>query len=276
MTFIITLIALVIERFFHWSHLRHWRWFSKYQRWLLHTRISGWPSYLLLLFTILPPIIAVGVINTLLDNALYGVLKLIFGVIVLMYCLGPSNLWVQAYSCIGDLHKDDPRLAVERVQAAFGVTEVDNSQAFHQAFVRAIFIAANQRIFAVVFWFVVLGPIGAVLYRSIMLCTESPLGLAEIGTKILRILDWLPIRILALIFALGGHFTRVAAHFKRGLFTGVSNNNNLLVECGIASLDVVDGNKFPEDGSAEREAIGLLDRVFVMWLVILAVVVLIM
>ena len=41
MTFIITLIALLIERFFDWNHIRKWRWFLRYQSWLA-VRLSAW------------------------------------------------------------------------------------------------------------------------------------------------------------------------------------------------------------------------------------------
>lgn len=277
MTFVITLISLVIERFFHWSHLRHWRWFNHYQRWLLNTRLSNWSQYLLLAATVLPLVLVVGVVNAVLDNWLYGLGKLVFGVAVLMYCLGPSNLWVQVYSCINELQKEDLKPAIERVHAAFGIGMPEHSQAFHQAFVRAIFIAAYQRIFAVVFWFVILGPLGAVLYRSIALCrAESPLGLMSVAAKLQQLLDWIPVRIFTFIFALGGHFTQVFAYWKKQVTKGVSVNDTLLTECGVLSLDVLDGSHIPEDGSGEREAVALLDRAFVMWLVILAVVVLLM
>ena len=52
-------------------------------------------------------------------------------------------------------------------------------------------------------------------------------------------------------------------------------NEKLIADCGIDALDVVDQNKLPEDGSAEKAALSLLDRTFVIGLVILALVVLI-
>ncbi len=277
MTFIITLISLVIERFFHWSQLRYWRWFLNYQRWLSHSRIGNWPSFLLLLIGILPMILVVGAFNWLLAGWLYGILKLVFGVIVLMYCLGPANLWVQVYSCINGLNKEDPATAIERVNVAFGIGHPENSQAFHHAFTRAIFLAANRRIFAAIFWFVLLGPVGAVLYRSIaLMSTESPLGFSAFAGKVLSWLDWLPVRVFTFLFALMGHFSDVLAQWKKYVLKGPETNDTLLVECGVASLDILEDKVLPEDGVAEKAAITLLDRVFVMGLVILAVVILLL
>jgi hypothetical protein len=56
--------------------------------------------------------------------------------------------------------------------------------------------------------------------------------------------------------------------------SGLTGNDKLVSECGIAALDVREGNRLPEDGSAEKAALDLLDRVFVMALVVLAIVVL--
>lgn len=275
MTFIMILVSLVIERFFHWTHLRHWRWFLLYQRWLGHSRVANWSSIFLLIVSVLPPVLLVGGVSFLLSGFLYGIFEIIFGIIILMYCLGPTNLWVQVYTSINELYKDDPSIAIEQVTTAFGISMPDNSQAFHQAFVRAIFIAAYKRVFAVIFWFALLGPAGALLYRLIALsATESPLGVTKLATKSQQVLDWIPVRLFTFIFALGGHFTNVITQWKKNLLQGLDSNKALLTECGISALDVLNNNFIPEDGSAEKEAVGLLDRVFVMSLAILAVIVL--
>lgn len=275
MTFITALIALIIERFFHWSHLRHWRWFNKYQHWLAG-RIANWPSVILLAICVLPFMIAAGMISCLLTPILYGVFKLIFGVIVLVYCLGPDNLWVQAFSTLNELHKEDPAIAIARVQSAFGIAAPENSQAFHQALTRAIFIAANERVFATVFWFVLLGPLGAVMYRSISMCAQqSELGLTKLATQLQQILDWLPVRLLTFIFALSGHFTAVFAIWKKEAASGLQMNDVILTDCGVGALALHGGKQLPEDGSAEKGALELFDRALIIGLVMLAMVVLI-
>ncbi len=270
MAFIVTLISLVIERFFHWRHLRHWRWFIRYQQWLA-ARLSNQSSYLLLAAAILPPILLVGIINYFLSYWILAVIKLVFNVIILLYCFGPNNFWVEAYSCINELHKEDPRLAVEQTHMAFDIGHPEDAQSFHRAFTSAIFLAAYERVFGVVFWFVVLGPAGAVLYRSIGLCRKDALlGVKLLAVRIQQLLDWLPVRLFSFIFALGGHFNKVFHCWKDGVSKGLNSSYTLLTECGIAALDALDDGRIPEDGAAEKEALTLLDRVFVMFLVILA------
>ena len=54
MTFIVILIALLIERFFDWSHLRYWRWYVAYQR-IIMQKIPSVSPYLILILSILFP-----------------------------------------------------------------------------------------------------------------------------------------------------------------------------------------------------------------------------
>lgn len=275
MTFIITLIALIIERFFHWSHLRQWQWFSRYQ-YFLNVRIGNRSRYLLLIACVLPPVLLVAVLTRLLSGWLYNIPELLFGLIILIYCIGPNNLWLQIYSCINALNKDDPREALEQVRTAFGIDTVEQSQTFHKTFTRAIFVAANQRLFAVVFWFALLGPWGAVLYRLVSLCGSNGIfGMSEAALQIQALLDWLPARVFSFLFALVGDFISVFHCWKNAAKKGVSANDEILGECGLAALGCADTDHFPESGVAEKEALALLDRVFILVLVVLAVAVLI-
>jgi len=261
MTFIITLIAWILERFFHWHHLKRWQWFSHYEKWL-SVYIKTWPPYLQLLISVLPPLIVVGFINVLLAGFLYGILKFIFGVFVLLYCLGPENLWVEVYQKIEENQKNEK-------------SPVDHGEDFHEKFVRSIFIKANDRIFAVMFWFVLLGPIGAVLYRLIdIFSVREEYQLLPIAKQSKQVLNWIPIRIFTFFFALGGHFTDVIAIWKKHFMQGLGMNEILLTECGMAALDRETSNQ--DISSLGKDALGLLDRAFVMGLVVLAIFVLIL
>jgi membrane protein required for beta-lactamase induction len=216
----------------------------------------------------------VAVLNHYIAGVLYGALKLVFGVAMLIYCLGPQNFWAQAYECLSMPAEADLTLVFDRARQAFGVVICDNPQAFHRAFTNALFVEANRRVFAVLFWFIVLGPAGALLYRLTDISRSSGFTLARPAGVLIAWLDWLPVRIFTLCFALGGHFTNVIKHWRHDVFTPPKMNNTLLSECGVASLDVLEAERIPEDGTAEKETIHLLDRVFVIALVVVAIVVL--
>ena len=273
MTFIITFIALVIERFFDWGHIRRWRWFERYLV-TLTKKLSGWPAYLVLSIAVLPLVVIVALINYFLIGWVYGLLKFIFGILILMYSLAPVNFWAEAYACIGVLQSEDLPNAMTRAKNAFGVTVFDNAQVFHRAFTNALFCEANRRLFAVLIWFILLGPAGALLYRLIDLCHSVSTTVTRPAANVLSLLDWLPVRLFTLFFALAGHFTNVIKHWKHDVLTYPKMNSILLSECGVAALDILEAERIPEDGSAEKETIRLLDRVFVIALVVLAIVVL--
>jgi AmpE protein len=272
MIFLIVLIAFLLERFFHWRHWRHWHWVMHYER-LVSARMDGLPPWLVLSVIVLPFLLMIGMLQHLFTGVWGGSLQFIISFVVLLYCLGPDNLWVQAYHCINQLNKQDPA-AINHARTTFGMASTDNPQTFHRAFVRAIFVAAHQRIFAVFFWFVLLGPVGAVAYRIIESISTQPISSAKIAAQIKGVLDWLPIRLTTFIFALGGHFNSVFAYWKSEALTGPDTNEQFLTECGIAALDVVENNQLPETGLAEQEALALIDRVFIIGLLLIAIVVL--
>lgn len=275
MTFIVSLIALVIERFFDWSHLRHWYWFTNYQKYIAH-RFADKSSYLILALSIVPLLIIVLLLEFLLQNALYGFVQLLFQLFILLYCLGPQNLWADTFSCISALRQGDKRFVEEKVKKS---SRSNYSQSLHRHFLNNIFIEGNRRVFAVVFWFVVLGPIGAVLYRAVSLSAatseqETNVELYQTARSLEAVLDWLPVRVFAFIFALGGHFVRVLSCWQKKILFGLHGNETILTDCGIAAMGLEDEHKILEDGTVEKHAISLLDRAFVITLVVIALIVL--
>lgn len=283
MTFLATLIALLIERFFDWSHLRHWQWFLSYQRWLLRALLRI-PSPLLIAISIAPPALIVLLISMALTGWFYDFFKLVFVTIVLLYSLGPKNFWAECFVALNTLQHDDQN-AFQKIKQQFQFDTPNNSaQNFHQKLVRRFFIEGYKRVFAVIFWFAVLGPVGAVLYRTVVLSQSQIIKSADEKTNVYLseafyvqcVLDWVPIRILTLIFALAGHFTDTMIHWKKSVFRGLSHNEFMLIDCGIAASDIEHQGKVAEDGSAEKIVLELLDRSFVITLVGLAVIVIVL
>jgi AmpE protein len=280
MTFIVTLVGLLIERFFDWSHLRHWSWYMAYQRAITH-KIASKSPYLALAMTIVPVLILVALLDYLLQDWLYGFLRLVFDIVVFIYCLGPKDLWADAFACTTALGQPDADQAAEKIKTSFGVTNNNTySQSLHKHLLNNLFIEANRRVFAVVFWFVVLGPVGSVMYRAVTLSASDfpnddiDPSLAQSARSVEAALNWLPIRIFTFLFALGGHFAKVLSFWRKHVMRGLDSNEVLLMECGVAALGSDEQGSMPEDGSVERSAISLLDRAFVITLVIIAIMVL--
>jgi membrane protein required for beta-lactamase induction len=82
------------------------------------------------------------------------------------------------------------------------------------------------------------------------------------------------VRLFTLLFALAGNFSRVFPLWRQDVLTGPKRNSILLSECGVASIDVVEETSLPEEGLMEQAALSLIDRVFMIALVVLALAVL--
>lgn len=269
MTFLIILIALVIERFFDWSHLRHWGWFSAWLQ-TVNQRLATASPYLTLAVTIVPLLIGVYVLQSLLKHPLYGLLEFLLQLALFLYCLGPQNLWADTLACVSSFHHDEVPVVSERLQVSFGVT----STVTKESLLSPIFIAAHRRIFACVFWFVIAGPVGVILYRAVTTAvtsltqSETPSTLSAAKT-IEALLDFIPVRILAFLFALAGQFVNVIACWKSLALFKLNMNEALLAQTGHAALGADEMNQL-SDEAIVKSALALLDRVFIISIVILA------
>ena len=113
---------------------------------------------------------------------------------------------------------------------------------------------AYQSFFAVIFWYVLLGPLAALAYRLLALIVEHTQSdaLRERAGQLRHAFDWLPVRALAVSFALVGNFIGVsrallhevlswdisAAQLAAGAARAAAETPEpRLGEAGVASLD---------------------------------------
>lgn len=140
---------------------------------------------------------------------------LLFAVLVVFLCLGPRDLGSEVDDYCAALDRGD------HDEARRVMTELAESQHASprdvDAVEEAIFVQATNRIFGVAFWFVVLGPVGAWLFRVSDLLrrraafeSSRDYGVARAGLPAAEmlhgILAWVPARLAALGYALAGSF----------------------------------------------------------------------
>ena len=100
-------------------------------------------------------------------------------------------------------------------------------------------LAMNQEFFAVILWFFLLGPFGALLYRVTQYFTKSHqpyLGLL----KIKAFLDWIPVRMSAFLFLLVGQFQPGFKEFLQKINQNPMENDSLLIQTARNALGVKD------------------------------------
>lgn len=280
MTLLVIVIALAIENcacVTQWLPRLPWAdtYLDYWQKWLGKGNLWGNVSGVVLLLAPLP--IAVGMGQLLLHGAFYGAFELLFNLTVLLYCLGPTEI-----VCTRRSPLMSKTVATEASKDSSNAHDSDAASAKGSAapsFDPAVFQQANERVFAVLFWFVVLGAFGAVLYKSVRVfyeqMTKDDSRFAEMAAPTLQVqqvLDWLPVRLVGLCFALMGNFTSTFGTWLKSFVTAPAHNGKYLAACGLAALNIKEadltGGK-PEQG---RAATALLERTtmsFVAWVALM-------
>lgn len=286
MSLITILIALFLERFAGTlDDFRQFRWLDAYADWMLE-RLEGMgitDGTVGFVFTLLPPVILVALAALLVHGVILGLLDIILGVIILLLCLGPRDIndEVDAYVEAGVMNDEERQL--RHARDLLGQEEVPgNARERTRAVVEAIFSEANSRLFAVLFWFAVLGPLGAVIYRLGGLFktpTETRTeGFMAAAARLQALLDWIPARIIALGYGLVGSFDAAFAVLTRALPGSwqhmAEENRNLLREAGAQALQL-DHVRGDLDDPTELNALveranGLIMRTLVVFLAVLA------
>ncbi len=134
MTFLTILIALILQRFFHFGPWFSQSWFNAYASWFKFTnKISDWLG---LIIIVLPMFIILAGINYLLGHFWLGFIKVVFAIIILLSYL--------------DYHKPQA-----------------------QETAAAIFMSAFDHIFGVLFWYMIFGMYGLALYIPITMLELS-------------------------------------------------------------------------------------------------------
>ena len=287
MTLIAVVLALLLERALaHALHLRDAGWIGGYYRWL-RGRIEGSSVTVQtigciagLLLLVLPVALAASS----LDQWLPSLTWVIFAALVLVFSLGPRDLDEELEDYIAAETAGD----TERAQAAAAVIIEHDAAQRHEARAESVeeaaFVQANNRVFGVLFWFVLLGPTGlgpvaAWLFRASDLLRRAAIAdsaaLAPVAGCFERIhfgLAWLPARLVALSYAMAGSFEEARREMGRGadaVGRMLERNDLLLVLAGRGALAKVEATDATAAAPVQA-ALRLIRRSFLIWLTILA------
>jgi len=273
MALISIIIGLLFDRAFRHLHdLRDLSWFEYYTNAV--TRFVRTSNGLVQAIAVLVfPVLTIAAIHYLLSDLLLGLFDLLFGILVFAYCLGPACLSsdIEYYLDARRLGDED-----EALHYAGALTERAASTAPDQQtndVTRAILFVANERIFAVIFWFVIIGPVGAILYRlTTNLSKQDNLNdsLAAVATLFQAALTWIPARMLALGYALTGHFDGALQAYRNRPYEPdlALDNHDVLVSTGMGALR---DHEASDEISSIISARNLVMRSILIWIAVLAV-----
>lgn len=272
MALISIILGLILDRTFRHLHdLRDMAWFEYYAQTIYRFTRKAMPPLQFILILALPVLLLLA-IQILLHDFLLNIPGFIFGIIIFIYCLGPACLSseVEAYIHARTMSDED-----EALHYAGTITDAPASTSPDQQtndVTRAILYVANERIFSTIFWFVILGPFGAILYRLISkLSKQIELSeLADFSDFIHGIMAWIPARMLAAGYAFTGNFDGAYHGYKDRAQTSDYSQGNaeVLVSTGLGAMYNLDRENELASIYAAR---ALVMRAVIAWVGILAV-----
>lgn len=191
-----------------------WRGDAGFRRWV-HQLADTSGVGRVALAVLVPVVVCALVIWILHRLPLSALLLLIFALAVLLFSLGP-HAFEADMEAILRAPDQGSREAAAQVLSDDGETVAWRTADLGEATA----YAALRRRFGVLFWFFVLGPIGALLYRlARQLGHDTSLALdadARIKARYLaNALDWLPAQLMVFTLALVGHWDAVIGAWRR-------------------------------------------------------------
>ena len=296
-TLLAVVVALVLGHL-GWdavAALRSHAWFRRWLRWL-DARLADagpWRGASGIVLALLPVLALVGLLQLLLSGHWLGLPSLLLGIVVLFHAWGPRNLDHDVEAVLDASTGDERRAAAAWLWPPL---RRDEARVDAPALVGAVFGGALRRWFAVLLWFLLLGPVGALGYRLVAIMAEDDVaaGLPDVmvsgARTLLAALDWPAAQLMTLALALVGNFGDVVLAWKQAGGASLRADAGFLSAVGCASVrgGIADeAEDYAEAGVASgsalvrelgpmpelREAMGLAWRALVLWLVVLALMV---
>lgn len=279
MSFIAILLSIVFELSI--KSLEGWRkfdWFSTLTDWvLLQMQKSSLRDGPIAVLAILAPLLLAVWLVSLLLNDVWLVLGFFFSVFVLLMSMGPVDPMRQAHDYLHAMQAGDIAEANKHAEALCACEVDDNPAVTAEQVKQALLIRLCENILGIFFWFILLGPVGAVLFRASCLLRLRydgvQGGLAEAIFDLYRILIWIPARLSVLAFALVGGFVETLQSLQHFSDLWKRDSEGLLVEAGLGAIPSSTSEENQPDLAGVHEVLALTKRTVVAWLTVLGLLV---
>jgi AmpE protein len=166
----------------------------------------------------------------------------LYAALLLFLCLGPRDLADDVHALRAARARNDDEAVARLIRALQSGPEPD---ADHRSLLGALFIQSHERVFGVLWWFLIAGPAGAVLYRLASrlprLIEDSASPAARTAELLHALLAWVPIRLSAAALALAGSMDQALKAWHRLRATADADwqrrSWTVLAEVAVAALD---------------------------------------
>ncbi len=294
MHLIALLIGLVVERLAtQLFHLRRLRGLDRFidAGFRQAARVPNWPALIPVIFIVVLLTLPVFAVVFILGDALLGFPYLLLAIVVLFFSLGPQDIGEDVDEYCKAIEEGDEERIQQTAKAIIESEVPDDARERMHRVEEAVCVQANNRLFAVIFWFVLLGPLGAWAYRVTDLIRRRAVFAAsreeESSGSSEQLLDaaitlhgwlaWIPARLTAIGYAAAGNFDTALGAWRapteQSSDLTSEYNEHLLARVGVSSLAL--GEDEDED-LVERGIRGataanqLVFRLLLIWAVVIA------
>lgn len=272
MSFFSLIAMLLLEHFRPLDQRIHlYVYFARYGNFLERHFNAGRYRYGVLAWglAILPPVLALGIIYFFLYRANF-LLAMLFNIGVLYLTLGCSQFTQTAGKVAQALRAGDLAGARAIVGDWEGHSVAEfKADALTRVALEKLLLCAHRQFFGVFFWFVLLGPAGALLYRLAQILSQKwgALDHHEYGRfglfpdSAFMVLDWLPLRLTAASFAVIGNFEDAIRCWQEQALHWGNKAHGIILASGAGALGVRLGQPLEVDGELKyRPDLGLGDE----------------
>ncbi|HEX6928314.1 MAG TPA: regulatory signaling modulator protein AmpE [Gammaproteobacteria bacterium] len=277
MSFLIVLIGVLVDRAVPLGEYRSDARFQAAYHKLFERmpRDAAWPGMLLAAVAVLVPAVVAWLLLWLAWE-IAPFLAYVVGLVIFIFMLGPRGLFTDLHAYMDALRANDETEMESIAGVLLAPHPLPPRSELTRAVITRLLVLAGRRLFGVIFWFVLLGPAGAVLFRAADILRhrsdlDSPAAL-DAAQRLYGMLEWAPSRLLAGSYALAGSFDEAMAERRayyaecQGRFFEI--NEDILACTGRGAL------AFEHETEGEIEDLeataNLLFRALIIWLAVLA------
>lgn len=283
MTLIAITLALIIERLIGGVYLiLNFAWL---QRWAsaiekrLSTTVSPALAYALV---VAPLLLLIAIAEHYMSAYLWGLPGFVLHVVILLACLGPRLLDQDVDDYIYARQHGDIEKLNSAVPHITGKTAPERLSAEVREVTEAVFYQANIRWYSVIFWYLLLGPVGAAAYRLTLLLRTDQCAAGGFARQFYGLLGWVPARVSALYFGFMGSLDEAwhaLTTTRKNHKNWAESNRLVLSHTGCAAINMEMDAEHDEGQEMSWQvavkwvsrARGLCLRVLMLWLATVAV-----
>ena len=173
-------------------------------------------------------------------------LNILIAPVILYFCIAAKSLKQHACAVLQALDSNDLALAKKQLSLIVSrQTEKMTDDEIRKATIESVLENGADAIFAPVFWFMIAGPAGAILYRLSNTLdamwgykNQKYFYFGRAAARFDDILNWIPARMTAISYALLGHSSQAISCWKQQAHLLDSPNAGPVMTSGAGALNV--------------------------------------